>query len=207
MTCIACRRKLAGTRVNTMLRASNIVFWLALTFWIAALVSSGVAAYAVFGELPGMSISLARFDAAPAGEHGMIAAGHVMQKAFRATDFMQYFAAPLTMLAMVIGMALLRERGRRTSNVLRILCIAIAAGILAYRAIDLTPRMDRELHAYWAAAEAGAVQEAQAHRAAFTALHPLARTLMTASLLILLTAAGASAIALGPGRRDTVEPP
>ena len=187
-----------------MLRTANIIFWLALSLWIAALVSGGIAAYAVFGELPTMSMHLPRYHATPPAEHGMIAAGHVMQTVFRVTDILQAIAAPLAILAMIIDVALLRDRRRWSSNLLRILCLAIAGAVLAYRAIDLTPRMDRELHAYWAAAEVGDVEAAKAHRAAFTALHPRARMLMSTSLLMLLAAAGASAIALGAQGDNTL---
>jgi hypothetical protein len=82
------------------------------------------------------------------------------------------------------------------------MCITIAGGVLLFRALDLTPRMDRELHAYWAAAEEGRVEDAKSHRAAFTALHPRARMFMTASLVMLLAAAGASAVALGPHKPE-----
>jgi hypothetical protein len=185
-----------------MLRAANIIFWLALTLWIAGLVSSGIAAYAVFGELPTMSMQLQRFEAAAPAEQGMIAAGHVMQKVFRVTDIVQYLAASLATLTMVIDLVLLGERRRWMSNALRIMCITIAGGVLLFRAMDLTPRMDRELRAYWAAAEEGRVEDAKSHRAAFTALHPRARMLMTASLVMLLAAAGASAVALGPHKPE-----
>jgi hypothetical protein len=62
----------------------------------------------------------------------------------------------------------------------------------------LAPNMNRELRAYWAAAEAGDVEQAQAHRAAFNADHPRADALLRLNLLLLVVAAVSSAAAFTP---------
>ena len=59
--------------------------------------------------------------------------------------------------------------------------------------------MNHELRSYWTAAETGDVEAARRHRAAFDADHPTASTLYSATLLLLIGAVAASAVALGPG--------
>ncbi|MDY7109734.1 MAG: hypothetical protein SYC29_13950 [Planctomycetota bacterium] len=191
-------------------RIVNALYWLALIVWSAALISAGVAAMNVFGTLDAMPLELQRYAAYPVDEHPRLAAGHIMEGVFFLVDVLQFIAAPITVLALIAQFVFFRVPFRRLSNILRAAALVIAAGLFAYHATMVAPEMNRELRLFWSAAEAGRIEEAAEHRRAFNACHPTADAILRLNLLLLLIAAGASAVALtpAPDRRDSfLEPP
>jgi hypothetical protein len=192
------------------LRIVNVVYWLALIVWISALISAGVAAMNVFPALDGLPLQLEQYAAYPAGEHPRLAAGRIMEGVFFLVDVLQFIAIPLTILALLAQFLIFRLPVKRISSVLRTAAIVIAAGLFACQATMIAPKMNRELRSFWAAAEAGRIDEAQAHRSAFSAYHPRADAILRSNLLLLLVAAASSAAAFTPeaARRDsTLQPP
>ena len=181
----------------------NTVYWLALILWISALISAAVAAMNVFGSLNDMPLELEQYGAYPAAEHPRLAAGRIMEGVFFLVDLLQFIAVPLVAAALIAQVTIFRLSLKRPANTIRTACIVLAAGIFAYHAIMLAPGMNRELRAYWAAAEAGQVEQAHAHRTAFNADHPRADALLRLNLVLLLVAAASSAAAFSPtgGRR------
>lgn len=178
-----------------MRRLVNVVYWTALVLWVSALVSAGIAAMNVFGTLVDAPIAWERYAAYPGAEHGRLAAGHVMEGVFFTVDLVQFAAIPLVLLTLGAQLMGLRMPLRRPANLLRCACLVTAAGLFAYHALALAPRMNRELRAHWTAAEAGDVAAATAHRTQFNALHPVADTLLRANLVLTLIAVAASAAA------------
>jgi len=191
-------------------RIVNIVYWLALILWIGALVSAGVAAMNVFGTLDGMPLRLEQYATYPAGAHPRLAAGHIMEGVFFLVDVLQFIAIPLALLSLIAQFMLFHVPIRRISNIVRAAGIVIAAGLFACHATLVAPKMNGELRAFWAAAEAGQIDEATAHRDAFNAYHPTANAILRLNLLVLLLAAAASAAAFTPttDRTDSsLQPP
>jgi hypothetical protein len=191
-------------------RIVNTFYWLALIVWISALISAGVAAMNVFGTLDAMPLELQRYAAYPVDDHPRLAAGHIMEGVFFLVDVLQFIAVPITLLALIAQVVVFHVPMRRVSNVVRSAAIVIAAALFACHATMLAPKMNRELRSYWAAAEAGQVDEAADHRRAFNAYHPAADAILRLNLLLLLIAAGASAVAFTPmpDHRDSIlEPP
>ena len=176
--------------------ACNTIYWLALTVWVGALIAAGTAAAATFRILPSMDLILPRFRAFPGDEHGRIAAGMVMEPLFTFVDVVQIAAAAIVVTMVAIQWLLLEDGRRRLLNLLRVACVLLAAALLAYRAVAVTPDMNRDLRAYWAAAEAGDVEVAAAHRADFDAAHGGASDLFAATLALLVAAVLASPAAL-----------
>jgi hypothetical protein len=190
------------------LRLFNVLYWLALIIWIGALLTTAIAAAAVFGQLKLMPIHLESYASYPADEHWSLAAGTIMEQVFAIVDLIQFVAAPLLLIALTVQLAALGYPLRRASNIIRAACIVGAAALLAFRMITLAPAMNRELHQYWQAAADGNIEVARAHRDAFSRDHPAAERVFSVSFLLLLVAAAASAVALPePPSRSTLETP
>jgi hypothetical protein len=184
--------------MQAALKLCHVVYWLALIIWTSALVSAAVAAMNVFSTLPDMAIELERYRSFPIEEHGRLAAGHVMDGVFFLVDVMQFVAVPLVLLALLAQLFVFRMRWTRPANVIRALCLIVAAAAFAFHAGVLAPRMNRNLREFWSAAEAGEIQTAREHRALFHADHQLADPILRLNLVLLLVAVGASAAAMTP---------
>jgi hypothetical protein len=182
------------------LKACNAVYWLALTMWAAALLTAGIAAMNVFGKLLKMKIELSGYGALPIESHGRLAAGMVREGVFFTVDLVQFVAAPLTVLTLLAQLSIFRMPVRMPSNLIRSGCIGIAAALFACHVTMVAPAMNRDLRAYWTAAENGAIAEAQSHLDAFNSRHPIADTLLKTNVILLLVCVAASAAALGPTR-------
>jgi len=188
----------------------NIIYWLALTIWIAALISAAVAAMNVFPTLDETVLTLERYAEYPEAEHPRLLAGRIMERVFFLVDLLQFGAAPVAVLALLVQVFVFGMPLRRAGHIIRAGCIVAAAGLLTYHATLLAPGMNRELRAYWAAAEAGEIEAARARREAFNAYHPRADAVLRLNLLLLLVAVGASAAAWAPtdaARRERLETP
>ena len=192
-------------------RAGTVIYWLALVAWIGGLIAAAVAAPSVFGALGDLPVTIESFEAYPHLEHGRLAAGMVMERVFWIVDLIQFVAAPVVAATLVVQLVAAGARFRAPSNLVRTICIVGAAVLLAYRAAALAPTLNRELRAYWQAAEAGRVEVARAHRDRFNEDHPTASAIFTISLVLLFVVAGASAVAGSPGpappAAPTLEPP
>lgn len=177
----------------------NIVYWISLTTWVSVIVAAGVAATATFTTLPDpdLGLRLDRFAAFDQAQHGRIAAGMVMEPVFTFVDLVQIAAALGVVVMLLIQFILFRVSPRSLANIVRILCIALAIGLFTWRAFTLTPNMNSNLRAYWRAAEAGEMDTAMQHRAAFDAQHGKASATFRWSLVALIVAVGASAAAPG----------
>lgn len=183
--------------MTAWLKLSFVVYWLALVMWVGSLMAVGVTAVTTFTILPDaeLGLTLERFDAFNHDEHGRIAAGLVNEPAFTFTDVVQVAAACVVLLMLILQVALFGQRWRRAANLIRSGCILIAAALLVIRMMMITPDMNRELRAYWSAAEAGNHDTAMAHREAFDRHHKIARPMFDATLLLLLVGVAASATA------------
>jgi hypothetical protein len=194
------RVKAANSTTHSYLALCNIVYWLALTVWVAVIVAAGVAATATFTTLPDpdLGLTLQRFTDFDPAQHGRIAAGMVMEPVFTFVDLVQVAAALFVVVMLVLQLALFKVPLWSLSNMLRVACIAVAIALFAWRAFTMTPQMNADLRAYWRAAEAGQVETAMQHREAFDARHGAASATFRWSLVTLVLAVGASAVSLGP---------
>ena len=183
------------------LKIVNAVYWLAMLIWISTLISAAIAAMNVFPALRALPLELPQYADYPSAELWRIAAGRIMDGVFFIIDLLQFIAIPLVVLTLVAQLAIFRLPLKRPANLIRTACIAAASLIFAYHATMLAPIMNRELRAYWAAAEAGQVEQAEAHRAAFNADHPRADAILRINLILLViaTISSAAAFTLLPG--------
>ncbi len=185
---------------HSYLALCNMVYWLALMCWVGVLIAAGVAATATFTTLPDpeLGVTLERFAAFDSTEHGRIAAGLVMEPVFTFVDLLQIVAAFFVLITLVVQLLMLQGSWRWFSNLIRMLCIAVAVGLFAWRTFTITPEMNSNLRAYWNAAEAGQIEIAENYRSAFDAQHGTASALFRGTLFALVIAVGASAVTLGP---------
>ncbi|TVQ51288.1 MAG: hypothetical protein EA377_12860 [Phycisphaerales bacterium] len=186
-------------------RTCVAVYWLALVIWVSVLISAGVAAMSAFTVLPedSLGLTLDQFSAYDL-DHGRIAAGKVLEPIFTFVDVVQVAAGSIALITLILMFTLFGraygQEWKRPANLVRVLALLLAAGLFLVRAITVTPEMNRDLQAYWQAAEAGEVERAAALRESFDALHRRARPLFDGSLLALLVAVGASGVATLPRR-------
>ena len=187
-----------------LFKLCNAVYWLALALWLAVLVTAGVSAIAVFTTLGEMDVSLSAYALFQPDEsdvphaHAHLAAGHVLEPVFWLVDFVQFAMIPLMLITLVAQFTVFKQKIRRPANLIRTGCIVIAAGLFAFHALAQTPQMNRDLKAYWDAAKDGDVTTALEHRAAFNRRHPTAEAVLKSTLLLVVLATFASAVAMTP---------
>lgn len=154
---------------------------LSLALWLAGLLMAGVSAAIVFPTTKSLAPRLPAYEQY-VGDHWKIAAGHVQQRIFLVCDAGQLIfggIAFLTLGLMLIGVGVPRLE-RRASTTLRVLATAGALVVLCFYLIVLSPRMQRNLTAYWSNAEGGRQAEAEVAQAAFETDHPTASRAMSA---------------------------
>lgn len=153
--------------------------------WLAALVMSGATAAIAFPLMKQLGPTLPGFTAYP-GEHHRIAAGMVMARVFVACDVLQIVAAVLVLVAGLWS----SRRPVPTGLVTRLgwVAIGLAIVLLVGKLAMLDPLMRAELGAFWSAAAAGSLIDAELHRQRFDALHPRASMVMYATAALVLGA-------------------
>ncbi|MHC4079846.1 MAG: hypothetical protein ACYS15_00625 [Planctomycetota bacterium] len=180
------------------LKGCLVAYWLSLAVWLAALMAAGLSAVHTFGKLPATPLVLEPFAAYPVEEHGTIAAGLVMADVFVTVDFIQFVAIPLALLMCALQLTFFRLPAGRPSNVVRLACLVLAAGLFAWYAVAVAPPLNGNLRAYWDAARAGDLETAALHRDLVGAYHSTARLILQLNLTLVVGAVAASAVALAP---------
>ena len=190
--------------MQSLFKLCNVVYWLALAVWLAVLVTAGVSAIAVFTTLGEMNVSLEAYALFEPDEsdvpnaHAHLAAGHVLEPVFTLVDIVQFAMIPLILITLVVQFTVFKQKIRRPANLIRTGCIVIAAGLFAFHALARAPQMNRDLQAYRDAAQHGDLTMALEHRAAFNRRHPMAEAVLNATLLLVVLATFASAVAMTP---------
>ena len=190
--------------MQSLFKLCNMVYWLALTIWLAVLVTAGVSAVAVFTTLGEMDVSLEAYatfepdESVVPNAHAHLAAGHVLEPVFTLVSFVQFALIPLMLITLIAQFTVFQQKIRRPANLIRTACIVIAAGLFAFHALARAPQMNRDLQAYWDAAKDGNVTAALEHREAFNRRHPTAEAVLNATLLLVVLATFASAVAMTP---------
>ncbi|MCZ6835769.1 MAG: hypothetical protein O7G85_08350 [Planctomycetota bacterium] len=172
-----------------------VLYWLAMIFWIGAIITVAIAAMNTFGTLPapGMGVQLELFSSYPTEHHGRLAAGMVMEKNFFVADAIQMFAIPVVILTLFLQLFTFHMSIRKPANIVRAVCLVGAALAFGWYGLTIAPGMNRELRTYWEEAKAGNVEQAEIHRAAFEVDHPRAERVLQINLILVLIGAGASA--------------
>lgn len=191
--------------MNSYFRLCNIVYWIGLLLWCAALISAGVSAMNVFTVLTpdNLPLSVERYADFPREMHPRLVASHVMEPVFTTVDVMQFIAIPLVVLTLALQVTLFRMRLRRPANAFRAVTIVAAAVLFGYHVTSIAPVMNGLLRDWWSAAQAGDVAEAERVRAQFNSYHTTADNLLKINLFIVISAVGASAVAFSPPVKST----
>lgn len=194
--------------MQSWFKLCNLVYWLALAVWLGALMTGGIAAAFVFGTLPDLGVELARyagFYTADPAAHANLAAGHIMERVFTATAFIQVGAVVLAILTMLCQFVFFQVSLRRASNFVRGLTLSAAAIIFGFYFFGQAPRFNAALRSYWRAAEAGDLNAADAHKQALDALHPRMELAIQFQLICVIAGVAGSAVALTPTLRPKRE--
>lgn len=164
---------------------------------------TAVAAAILFPTVRDLDPSLPAY-AAYTEPHWLIAAGHVGNKMFLASDVIQYACAAGAVVCLVFGLFLGSFRGARRFTILRLFPLCVAMLILVYQAALFRPAMNSDLAEYWQAAEQGDISTAQAARGRFDDAHKPAQRLLGATTICVFVAflAGAAAIPNKPSKSD-----
>lgn len=176
----------------------DVIHILALSVWLAGLLSAGLSAAIIFPQMKSLHPALPDF-AHYSGEHWKIAGGFVANRIFLIVDSVQLVCASTAILT--LGLTLLRANKAPVGSPARrpplagtrILLLTFACALLAYELLILSPRMALNLNNFWTAAKDGNRAVADAAQAAFDADHPIASNVLVATaaavLLLLVSAA------------------
>ena len=192
-----------GTRSGALRAALESVHALAAGLWLGALVMAGATAGILFTNMRTLDPSFGVF-AGYNGDQSNIGAGFLQNRVFLALDFIQYGGATLALVATIGLIVLCGLPVRRPSSVVRLLSLGAAMTLVSYHLFVLTPRMQENAQAYWAAAEAGENEAAAAAHDRFNADHPTARRVLgglSISVACLLASGAWSAASLGGGSK------
>lgn len=182
--------------MSTTQRIADVAFWIGLILWVSAIITAGMSAAMAFPTMHEYEVIVPKFDAFDHSAHWSIAAGLLMERMFFVTDIVQLVVAIVVIIGLGVGYSTSARSIKHPMELMRTICIAGAALMLAYRMFLLAPEMNRDLHGYWNAAEQGNVEVAAKHRDAFQSKHPTATRLYGISMVLLL--AGAAATAWSP---------
>lgn len=194
-------KSMATATHSLMSKACSSIYWLLLTLWIAALISAGVAAGGVFFTLQRIGLTVDAYRSAfgdDTAEHGRLVGGMVMEPIFFATDLVQIVAGLFTLLMLALQLTVFNMRWSQPANLLRTVCIAVAAALVVLHATGFAPRMNRELRGYWNAAQVNDQTAMTAHRQRFDNDHELANRLFTLRFGLLVLAVAGTAAAFTP---------
>ncbi|MHC5025834.1 MAG: hypothetical protein ACYTGR_03635, partial [Planctomycetota bacterium] len=174
-------------------RLVAVATWLCLAAWLSVLVAAAISATFTFAVLTHLDIDVSGLPWTDSADHGRYAAGRVMEPIFFTVDLMQVIAAGGLVITLLARAIMQDPPWRGSLGLLRTIAVAIALGSFGGRAVLLTPKMNTELRAMWGAAEAGDIDTANVHRAAFDRYHPTASRLYQVTLFavfgtIILTA-------------------
>lgn len=173
----------------------------ALALWLGVVVMSGVVAAVVFPLMKELDPTLAAYPLYT-GEHAPLAAGRIAARVFLISDMAQYSAGAVVLVTTIGLIGWLGWNPRHLPTAVRALAVGAALLLVSYRVMVLAPRMDTTLRAYWDAAAAGRTEAAEASRAAFSADHPTASRVVSATAVAVLVALVAGAWGVqGPARR------
>lgn len=164
----------------------------ALGLALGAMVITGAAAAIAFPVMKALDPHLPAF-AAYGEPHWPVAAGSVMNRLFGVTDAVLLGAAIVAALTLGASRLIFRARFASIAGVLRLIALAALLGSVGLTRLDLRPRMQSNLTAYWEAARAGDAEAAARHKAAFDADHPRASFLLVTQLVLAAWAFGAGA--------------
>jgi len=166
-------------------RLLDTVHLTSLGLWLGTLVMTGVTAAILFPTIRDLDPHIPSFDSY-SGEHWRIVAGKPANTLFFVSDIIGFACCILAMASLLGGVVLLGERWRRRSVGMRISVMTAAMCVFGYGFMVHAPAMNKEITAYWRAAEAGENQVAEKHRAAFGAMHPTSTKLMGVTTLLVL---------------------
>jgi len=156
--------------------------------WAGALALGGATAAVAFPTMKRLDPELGAYSVYE-GEHWVLGAGHIAARVFAIAGWVEL--ACLGLVVVLSGALALRRAIRGSSLVVRGGLLGLLVAMMAYRVGMLQPRMDSTLDAYWAAAEAGRLDEAGTARATFDADHGIASATMGATLVLILASIGA----------------
>ena len=165
-----------------------------LGLWAGTVLMTGVTAALAFPTMKALDPTLpgfAKFN----GDHWMIAAGSVMNKAFLVSDWVGLVCAGLAVVTLLFVLLGVRVKFAKPATVLRTVALAAALGMSIYAVAVLRPHMQAELTDFWDAARAGDSDTAAIHQQAFDDLHPKASFLLISQFVLVLWALGAGGFA------------
>ncbi|MBL8757761.1 MAG: hypothetical protein JNK35_04945 [Phycisphaerae bacterium] len=186
-------------------RALHAIHVTALGLWSGSLLMTAAMAAVTFPTMKSLAPMLPGY-AGYTGDHWMIAAGKVANTAFAISDGVQFVCAMLAAGSLLVAAVFAGLNWRRPGVVVRAVIMGSALGVLAYHLLVLSPRMAVNLRQYWLLAEAGKTSDAEAVRAAFTADHPTASTVMATLAGLSLIGLILGALAGADGGPERAEP-
>ncbi len=188
--------------MTLLLRVASLLWWLAVGLWLSVIVTAGVSAAFVFGNLKRTGLVLPDHPVSEA-LHWRYAAGRVMIDVFTTVDIAQAVCIVLGLTGLATMAVAAPAVRRRTSFRVQAAAFLVAAASFGLHALTVAPPMNAGLRAQWAAAKAGDEAEAERLRAAFDATHETANRLYSLTLAGVAVAGAAAALGAAPAAAAT----
>lgn len=184
-----------------MLRVADIVFWLAITLWLALGIAGGFAAAAIFPKSRELELSLAGYEvflAAHPTEGRMLVAGFFAERVFMLAQTPRLVLAGIASVALLAQLALVPTAPLRRTRLAALVVAGAALLVGSFWAIDDFRALDAKYRVM--ASTPTEVDQAIAFKPTLDAAHDRASHIMTVEVLALLGVIGLSAFASGGAR-------
>lgn len=165
-----------------------LIHHLTLGLWIGSLGMAALTAAVAFPMMKQLNPILPNYANMPEF-HWSIAAGHVANQVLTVAIWAQTAFAAVALLTFASSRPVFMSGSTRWLWISRGLLLLSAGMLVAFQSAVLAPRMDRHVRNYWAAAEAGRIDEARVSKASFDADHPTASRVLSTILVLVATGA------------------
>ncbi len=194
-------------RVMSTWRAfCETVHVVALAIWVGFVVAAGTFAATVFSVTRSLDPRLPGYEAYT-GEHYLIVGGKMAQTVFFVTDVVQFACVLVSVMTLVAILAMRRGETRRPTMAIRTASVVVAMASVAALLLVVNPKIVAATSSYWAAAKAGDMPTALAHKAIAADTHPYASALMVTTAIMVLLALVSAVWSIAKPHSGTVVAP
>lgn len=188
---------------GTTMTLATVVWWLALMAWTAAIIAPAATAMSAFTSLPAMDVTTDRIESFFGDDRegaGRFIAGYVTHPVFQVSDRVQLVCAVVGIVLLVLRGGAPVGRPKSISRRCATAMVLLAAALLGWYLLGVSPSVESTLEAWRAAVDAGDRDAATSAYAAFDPWHRSAERGMSLILGAVLLAIVSSAVGSTPPR-------
>lgn len=175
---------------------ASVIWWLTLVAWTAAIIAPAATAMSAFTSLPTMDLTTDRIESFFGDDTeaaGRFIAGYVTHPVFQASDRVQTGCAVVGIVLLFLRRGAPVGRLKSISRRFATATMLLAAALLGWYLVGISPRVESTLEAWRSAVEAGDRDAATEAYAAFDPWHRSAErgmSLILAAVLLTIVSSG-----------------